>query len=419
VSPTDRTTAGDPAPAAAGPRHRLPAGVWVLGGGSLLMDLSSEMIHSLLPLLLAGPLGASLALVGLIEGTAEALASLVKGVSGGWSDRLGRRKPLLVAGYGLAALAKPVFPLAGSAVWVLAARCVDRLGKGLRGAPRDALVADLTPAAVRGAAYGLRQALDSVGALLGPLAAMLGMAWLDGDLRAVMGWAVLPAAGAVALLALLVREPAGKAAAGRGAWRLAEVRRLPAACRRVTVLAALVGVARCSEAFLVLRGHGLGLAPATAPLVMVVLNVVYAGLAWPAGRAADRRNRRLLLGAGLAVLAAAHLLLAVAETPALALAGAAAWGLHLALTQGLLSAMVVAPAPPHLRGTAFGLFHLATGLATLAASLLAGSLWSAVGPRAAFLAGAAAALAALAALPLATAPSAGQVLRRRRGLERR
>ncbi|MBN2360680.1 MAG: MFS transporter [Deltaproteobacteria bacterium] len=368
----------------------LPAGIWALGFGSLFMDMSSELIHSLLPLFLVSGLGASLIAVGVIEGVAEATAAATKVFSGALSDFLGRRKWLLVLGYGMAALTKPIFPLATSIGWVATARFIDRVGKGIRGAPRDALVADFTPPRLRGAAYGLRQALDSVGAVLGPLLAVLLMFLLAGDLRLSMWVAVVPAAITVAILIACVREPGPGPAARPGKPRLtlAAIRRLPPRFWLVALLGAIFTLARFSEAFLVLRAHDVGLQLGLAPLVMIVMNALYAGIAYPAGAAADRVDRRTLLLLGLASLIAADLVLAVAASPTPVLVGAALWGLHMALTQGLFSKLVADTAPAELRGSGFGVFNLLTGGALLLASVIAGSLWSAFGAAATFLAGA-------------------------------
>lgn len=374
----------------------VPGGVWVLGFGSMFMDVSSETVHSLLPLFMAGVLGASALTIGLVEGVAEATAAVTKVFSGAVSDRLRRRKAVLVLGYALAALTKPVFPLANSVAWVLGARFVDRVGKGIRGAPRDALVADLTPAALRGAAYGLRQALDSVGAFVGPLLAVVLMACLADDMRSVMWVAVAPAWATVALLALCLREP--QAAAGpvsRVRLRLADAGRLPRAYLLVVLVGAVFTLARFSEAFLVLRARDAGLALRHVPLVMVAMNVAYAACAYPAGAAADHVSRRRLLLLGLGLLILADLVLAVATSPVRVLAGAALWGLHMAFTQGLLAKLVADTAPADLRGTAFGIYNLMSGGALLLASAIAGGLWSLYGAPAAFLAGAA--FAALAA----------------------
>lgn len=382
------------------PRARdLPSGVWALGAVSLLMDTSSELVHSLLPVFMATTLGASVTTIGLLEGAAEAAASFAKVASGALSDWLGRRKALVVAGYGMAALTKPLFPLASSVSWIFAARFLDRIGKGIRGAPRDALVADITPPAQRGAAYGLRQALDSVGACVGPLLAIGLMWWFAGDVRQVLWFAVPPAALAVALLVTAVHEAGAPAAAGAPSpLTRAGLTKLTPRYWRVVLLGAVFTLARFSEAFLVLRASDVGLAPTLVPIVMVVMNVAYAGAAYPAGRVADRMPARDLLVLGLGVLAAADLILAWADTPMAVVVGTAGWGLHLALTQGLLAKLVADTATPGARGTAFGLFYLVTGAALLAASTLAGVLWSTFGPTATFLAGAA--FSAVAALGL-------------------
>lgn len=381
-------------------RRALPGAVWALGLGSLFMDTSSELIHALLPLFLATTLGASMLTIGLIEGVAEATAAVTRVFSGTLSDRLGRRKPLVLFGYGLAALTKPVFPLAGSVAWVFGARWLDRLGKGIRGAPRDALLADLVAPPLRGAAYGLRQALDSVGACAGPLLAIAALAWFAGDLRSAMWVAVPPAFLAVAVLWRYVREPESPAAAAEPRPRptLASLRLLPPRFWQVVALGAVFTLARFSEAFLILRAEDVGFPLALIPLVMVAMNLCYALGAYPAGAAADRYRAGTLLLAGLGVLIGSDLLLAAAMDPALVLAGAALWGLHMALTQGLLAKLVADAAPPALRGTAFGLYHLISGGALLAASAIAGGLWTQFGAPATFLAGAG--FAALAAIGL-------------------
>jgi MFS family permease len=380
---------------------RIPAGVWTLGFVSLLMDSSSELVHALLPLYMAGTLGASVLVIGAIEGAAESLALICKVVSGFLSDRARRRKPLVLAGYGLAAASKLVFPLATSIGWVVAGRFVDRVGKGIRGAPRDALVADLTPRDVRGAAFGLRQALDTMGAIAGPVLALGAMAWFAGNFRAAFWIAVIPAARCVLLIVIGVDEPpqAERTSAERIAWR--DLRRLDRRFVLVTVVAVVLTLARFSEAFLVLRAHDVGLSNLHAPWVMVAMSLVYAMFAYPAGRAADRGHGGGLLLGGFAVLIASDLVLAQASSPAGALTGAALWGLHMALTQGLLAALVSATAPADLRGTAFGVFNLGCGVALLVASALAGALWDALGPAYTFYAGAAfTALAAIGWLAL-------------------
>jgi MFS family permease len=364
------------------------------------MDTSSEMIHALLPLYMVDALGASMLVVGFIEGIAEAIALIVKVFSGYASDVFRRRKALVVLGYGLGALSKLAFPLASSLGLVVAGRFVDRVGKGIRGAPRDALVADLAPPDVRGAAFGLRQSLDSVGAIAGPLFAVLLIAAFAGHFRTVFWIAVLPAALCVALLVFGVEEPASRKAANakRAWWK--DARRLDARFYVVTAIAAVFTLARFSEAFLVLRAQDVGMGITGAPWVMVAMSIVFAAISYPAGRLADRGHAKALLFAGLAALVASDLVLAFAAGPPGAITGAALWGLHMALTQGLLAALVAATAPAELRGTAFGVFNLASGVALLVASALAGFLWQAIGPGATFLAGAAFTVLATVALAL-------------------
>jgi MFS family permease len=371
-------------------KARLPAGVWMLGLVSLCMDTSSEMIHGLLPLFLVTVVGASPLVLGLIEGVAEGTAAFMKLVSGAWSDRMGRRKPLVVAGYGLAAVSKPLFPLADTALTVLTARMIDRVGKGIRGAPRDALVADLTPAAQRGAAYGLRQSLDSVGAMLGPLLAVALMIAFAGDMRAVFAMAVIPAALAVAVLVIGVREPpaAPRPAGDRPRFDLHALARLPKPYWLLIGVSIPFTLARFSEAFLLLRAQDLGLASGYVPLALVTMNVAYVASAYPAGALSDRLPRTHVLGYGCGVLILADACLGWGGSLPWIFAGAALWGLHLGLTEGLLAALVADQAPAQLRGTAFGVMHFVRGLMLVAASALAGALWSR-GADATFLAGAA------------------------------
>ena len=370
-------------------RPALPAGVWVLGFVSLLMDVSSEMVHSLLPMFLVGTLGASVLAVGLIEGVAESTALIVKVFSGALSDFLGRRKGLALLGYGLGAATKPLFALAGGVGTVITARFVDRVGKGIRGAPRDALVADLTAPHQRGAAFGLRQSLDTVGAFLGPLLAVALMLLWANDFRAVFWVAVIPGALAVLLLAVGVREPAATPGhVRRNPIRRDAMRQLGPAYWWVVALGGVFTLARFSEAFLVLRAQQIGIPIAWVPLVMVAMNVVYALSAYPFGRLADRVSHHGLLAAGLAVLIGADLVLGSATHWSALLAGVALWGVHMGMTQGLLAAMVADTAPADLRGTAFGLFNLVSGVAMLIASVLAGLLWEWAGPAATFQAGA-------------------------------
>lgn len=378
----------------------VPRGVWALGLVSLFMDLSSEMIHSLLPIFLVSVLGASVTAVGILEGVAEALVLVVKMVSGTLSDWLGKRKALALAGYGLAALTKPLFPLADSFAVVFIARALDRIGKGIRGAPRDALVADLTPAPLRGASFGLRQSLDTLGALAGPLAASLLMVASGGAFRLVFWIAVLPAVLSVVVLAVLVREPEGAPLAREMRPRLAwsELRRFTRAFWGVVAIGGVLTLARFSEAFLVLRAQGLGLGVDYVPLILVVMNLVYAASAYPAGRLSDRVERRSVLAAGTLALVVADIVLGVASGLAGLIAGVALWGLHMGLSQGLLAALVADAAPGDRRGTAFGLFNLVSGVVLLAASVIAGALWDRIGAPATFYAGAS--FAALAFLGL-------------------
>lgn len=378
----------------------LPRSVWALGFVSLLMDTSSELVHSLLPVFMVSTLGASMVAVGVIEGIAEATAAVTKVFSGTISDWLRRRKLPALVGYGLAALSKPLFPLASSISWVFVGRFMDRIGKGVRGAPRDALIADAVTADRRGAAFGLRQALDSVGAFLGPLLAVAFMAWLAGDIRAVLWVSVPPALLAVVVLAGAVHEPraAPPSRAVRNPLDIAAVRHLPSAYWIVVGLGFVFGLARFSEAFLVLRAQSVGMGMGAVPLVLVVMSLTFAATAYPAGAAADRRSPYALLLVGLAALVLADALLAVASRPWLVLLGAAVWGVHMGLTQGLFLKLVADRSPDTLRATAFGVFNLATGLALLAASVTGGILWDRIGALATFLAGAGFAL--LAALGL-------------------
>lgn len=369
--------------------RQLPPSIWALGFVSLLMDVSSEMIHSLLPLFMVGALGASALVVGVVEGLAEATALIVKVFSGALSDWLGRRKGLALLGYGLGALTKPVFALATGMGWVLGARLVDRVGKGIRGAPRDALVADIAPPKLRGAAFGLRQSLDTVGAFLGPLLAVgLMLLWAN-DFRQVFWVAVIPGVLAVLLLWLGVREPERPAGAVRvNPIRRENLRRLGGAYWSVVALGAVFTLARFSEAFLVLRAEQSGIPLALVPLVMVAMNLVYAATAYPFGHLSDRMGHHRLLAGGLVVLIVADLVLASSSHWAVVVAGVALWGVHMGMTQGLLAAMVAHTAPADLRGTAFGAFNLVSGVAMLLASVVAGALWDWLGASATFMAGA-------------------------------
>ena len=368
--------------------RRLPPSIWALGFVSMLMDISSEMIHSLLPMFMIGTLGASALMVGIIEGIGESTALIVRVFSGTLSDYLGRRKPLAVIGYAMGALSKPLFAIATTNGMVLGARVIDRVGKGVRGAPRDALLADLAPQGLRGAAFGLRQSLDTIGAFLGPLLAVaLMLLWHD-DFRAVFWVAVIPGLLAALLMAVAVREPAREpGAAAVNPITRANLKRLGPAYWWVVLMGAAFMLARFSEAFLILRAEQLGIAMALVPLVMVAMNIVYAASAYPFGQLSDRMSHKTLLALGLGVLIAADLLLALPGNWMSLLAGVALWGIHMGMTQGLLATMVAEAAPADLRGTAFGFFNLVSGITMLVASALAGFLWDRYGAASTFIAG--------------------------------
>ncbi|BCH35618.1 MFS transporter [Mesorhizobium sp. L-8-10] len=372
-------------------RRSIPVGVWALGFVSMLMDISSEMIHALLPVYMVAVLGTSALAVGIIEGIAEATASVTKVFSGALSDWLGRRKLLAAAGYGLAALTKPIFPLAASIEWLVAARFIDRIGKGIRGAPRDALVADITPAELRGAAFGLRQSLDTIGAFVGPLLA-IGLMWLTAEHFGTVFWiAVIPAFLSVGLLVVAVREPERPKDLRRVRMPLRrdELRRLGSGYWWVVIIATIFTLARFSEAFLILRAQSIGLPLTLVPIVLVLMSLAFSLSAYPVGVLSDRGiGKTTLLAFGLVMLLAADLVLAF-STDLLAVGiGVTLWGLHMGFTQGLLASLVAGAAPAELRGTAFGMFNLVTGIAMLAASVIAGALWDAAGPSGTFLAGA-------------------------------
>jgi MFS family permease len=368
---------------------RLPFGIWALGLVSLFMDISSEMVHGLLPIFLTTVLGASTEMVGLIEGVGEATASIAKVFSGWISDKLGKRKVLTVLGYALGAVSKPLFAVAPTPSFVLAARFSDRIGKGIRGAPRDAMIADLAPAGMRGAAYGLRQALDTVGAFAGPLIAIALMTLLKDNFRLVFWCALIPGLISVLVLIVGVREPAPTAGVSPAPPGLRDLRTIGGAFWVVAALGGVLTLARFSEAFLILRAQTAGLPLALAPLVLVVMNVVYAVSAYPLGAISDVIDRKRMLVIGFALLIAADVILAVAPNLPTVMLGVAVWGLHMGMTQGLLAALVADAAPKNLRATAFGVFNFVSGIALLLASLTAGMLWEAIGPPATFMAGAA------------------------------
>ena len=369
--------------------RQIPRGIWVLGFVSMLMDISSEMVHSLLPLFLVTTLGVSVFTVGLIEGLAEATALIVKVFSGTLSDYLGKRKGLTVFGYALGALSKPLFAIASTAGVVVTARLLDRVGKGIRGAPRDALVADIAPPHLRGAAFGLRQSLDTVGAFIGPLLAVALMLLWANDFRAVFWVAVIPGAMAVALLLFGVHEPKRPEAEKRSNPISREnLKRLSAPYWGVVGIGAAFTLARFSEAFLVLRAQQGNVPIALIPLVMVAMNLIYAVSAYPFGQLSDRMSHKKLLALGLVVLIAADLVLASSSHWTVVLVGVALWGVHMGMTQGLLATMVADTAPADLRGTAYGFFNLMSGIAMLFASGIAGLLWDQFGASLTFYAGA-------------------------------
>ena len=368
---------------------RIPRGVWVVGGVSMLMDISSESIHSLLPLFMVTTLGTNVLVIGLIEGLAEATALFIKVFSGAISDYLGKRKGLALLGYGLGALSKPFFALASSSGMVLGARLMDRAGKGIRGAPRDALVADITPPELRGAAYGLRQSMDTTGAFLGPLLAVGLMLLLHNDFRAVFWIALIPGFLSVALLYFGLKEPKTPVEHKRtNPIKRENLTRLGKSCWWVIGLGAVFTLARFSEAFLVLRAQQSGVPLALIPLVMVVMNVIYSFSAYPFGKLSDGMSHTRLLQWGLVVLIAADVVLALSTHWTGIIVGVALWGMHMGMTQGLLAAMVAKTAPADLRGTAFGLFSLVSGVGLLMASVGAGAIWELWGAEYTFYAGA-------------------------------
>lgn len=370
---------------------QIPRGVWALGFVSLFMDLSSEMIHALFPIYLVSVLGASMVTVGFIEGIAEATAMIVKVFSGALSDWLGKRKLLAAIGYGLAAFTKPVFPLATGIEWFVGARFVDRIGKGIRGAPRDALVADIAPEHIRGASFGLRQSLDTIGAFLGPLLAIAMMLLTSDNFKFVFWIAVIPAFIAFTLMVFGVEEPDKKlaVAAARPRLQWSDAKTFSGAFWAVVAIASVFTLARFSEAFLILKAQAVGLPIALVPAIMVVMNIVYACVAYPAGVLSDRFGRNGILLLGIGMLIVADLILGYGSTVPATLVGVVFWGLHMGLTQGLFATLVADTAPEALRGTAYGIYNLVVGVAMLIASVIAGGLWDAFGPRMTFLAGAA------------------------------
>lgn len=378
-------------------RGRLPGDVWALGFVSLFMDISSEMIHSLLPLFLASSLGASGALIGLIEGVGEATGSVTKLFSGWLSDKQGKRKPMTVLGYSVGAASKPLFAMASGIGLVVFARFADRVGKGIRGAPRDALIADLVSPERRGAAYGLRQTLDTIGALLGPVIAIALMVLLQNNFRAVFWWAVLPAMVSVAILVIFVRDAKQPVEGTHQALVPTQegIKQLGTTYWTVVGVGSFLTLARFSEAFLLLQGQAIGLTLAFAPVILIVMNITYTLTAYPAGVLSDRIDRKWLLVTGFLVLVIADITIALSSSMVALMFGVILWGIHMGITQGLLSKLVAGAAPANARGTAFGIFHLVIGVCLLAASFVAGLLWDSLGAYGTFLAGAGFAAAGL------------------------
>ncbi len=370
-------------------RIGIPRSIWALGLVSLFMDTSSELVHSLLPVFMVSTLGASMTSVGIVEGIAEATALIVKVFSGTLSDYFHKRKLLVAIGYGMAALSKPLFPLAHSLTSVLTARFIDRIGKGIRGAPRDAMIGDIAPPEIRGACFGLRQSLDTVGAFLGPTLAIVGMLLLADNIRAVMWIAVIPAIIAFLILVFGVKETDSKHADNsKPAIRIRDIRHVGCNYWQLVAIAGVLTLARFSEAFLVLKAQAIGLPLAFVPLVMVVMNIFYAGAAYPAGILSDRMRRKSVLLLGVAFLIAADVVLAYTANLSMLALGVGLWGLHMAFTQGLLATMVTDTTPRELRGTAYGVFNLVCGIAMLVASVIAGLVWDKFGPSAMFSTGA-------------------------------
>jgi MFS family permease len=368
----------------------IPRPIWALGFVSMLMDISSEMIQALLPVYMVTVMGSSMIAVGVLMGLAEATGLILRIFSGAFSDWLGKRKLLTVIGYGLSAITKPIFPLAPSIGWIFAARFIDRVGKGIRDAPRDALIADITPAHLYGASYGLRQSLDSVGAFIGPAIAILLM-WVTSNHYITVFWAaVIPALMAVLVLMVFVKEPpqTKKPKLLNFPLHFNELRKLSVNYWMVVFVATLFTLARFSEAFLILRAQGAGLSLILIPLVLIILNVVYALTSYPAGVLSDKYNRIILLAAGFLCLILANFFLAFSSSLTGILIGVALWGVHMGLTQGIFATLIADTSPIELRGTGFGIFNLLSGLALLCASVIAGVLWESYGAKATFIAGA-------------------------------
>lgn len=376
-------------------RPRIPLTVWMLGIVSLLMDVSSEMINSLLPLYLTMGLGASALAIGFIEGLSVAIATVTKFLSGALSDFSGRAKPLAILGYGLGALSRLIFPLAISVDQIVLAKAMDRVGKGIRGTPRDAIVAAVTPPEIRGASFGLRKSLDTVGGLVGPLVAVRAMLLWAGDIQAVFWIATIPATLCMVVLIFGVREPFGEHKIKRGSFKLIDAVRLNRAVWVVIGIASVIMLARFSEAFILLKALDAGFSPAWIPLALVIMHIAYGLTAYPAGKLSDRIGTTALFTLGLGFLVAGHLVLGFADSVWAYVLGTVLWGLHMGLSQGLLGAMIAGATPDHLKGSAFGTFNLVTGVVVLVGNIIAGWLWQAAGSEAPFIAGAGLSIAAI------------------------
>jgi MFS family permease len=383
---------------------KLPRNVWILGFVSLLMDLSSEVYHALLPAFITATLALPVVALGAIDGIAEATASFAKLASGRLSDRSGRRKPWVLLGYGLAALSKPLFPIAQGAFEIMGARFADRVGKGVRGAPRDAIIADETPAEMRGRAFGLRQALDTIGALIAPLAAVGLMILFMDDIRTVFWIAAIPAALSFLLALVAVKEPVTRWTTTKAQPFFRGFRDLDKPTRRLLAVAFLFALARFSESFLILRAIDVGVSATLSPLALVAFNLGFLALAYPAGSLSDRMSPRTILMAGMGVLIVGNLILAQDFGLTGLIVGILLWGAHMALTQGIFARMIADVAPDHLRATSFGAFHFVSGIGTLLASVAAGFIWDRGGAAMTFLAGASAAGVALVMLSLLAEP---------------
>ncbi len=378
-----------------------PARTWLsrniilLGLVSLFTDAASEMMVPLLPVFLTGVLGAGAMALGWIEGVADAAASVLKLLSGRWADRMGRHRPLVAGGYLLSATARPLIALAGAPWHVLALRLVDRVGKGLRTSPRDALIAASVAPAERGAAFGLHRSMDHLGAVIGPLVAAAVLAFWTDNLRLIFALAAIPGAAAVLIVLLGVREAP---AAGQPTNDRPERSRPKGGLPRLLVPLGIFTLGNSSDVFLLLKAGAIGAPLVSLPLLWTALHVVKTIASFLGGHLADRWGRRRTVAMGWLVYAAVYVALAFAESQAAIWALFIAYGAYHGLTEAPERALVAEIVAPTRRGTGFGIYHLTLGVLTLAANVLFGALWSAWGSRTAFLTGAALALAATACL---------------------